>query len=108
MVTHRDEEVEEELPSPLHLHLHRTAALEGRPATDYQGEVVRTELGVGIRSIGVGVSSAREDGAALDARLEALLAEGQTFELVETVLFCSTAFFFFKKKRKIISNETNT
>lgn len=60
----------------LHFHLHCAAAFEGGPATDDQGEVVRTEFGVSIRCVFVSVPSACQDGAALDAALEALLSKG--------------------------------
>ena len=76
MIHHRHEEVEEERRSAcLHLHLHRAAALEGVAATDDESEVVCAELGVAGRCVGVGVAGGGEDGAALDARLEALLLE---------------------------------
>lgn len=60
---------------------------------------MRAELGVRVGRVGVGVSGACEDGAALDAGLKALLAEGETFELGEAVLFCGAACF------SIISDE---
>lgn len=57
MVGEGDEEVKEELAASVeHLHLHGTATLEGRAAADDEGEVVCTQLGVIVRSVGVGVS----------------------------------------------------
>jgi hypothetical protein len=82
VVAHGDEEVEEHLAAVLHFHLHGATALESRPAADDQGEVVGTQLGVGVGSEGVGVAGAGEDGAALDGGLETLFPKGETFELV--------------------------
>ena len=86
MVAHGDKEVEEELPSGLHLHLHRAAALEGGPTPDDERQVVRPHLRVRVGRVRVGEPGAREDGAALDARLQALLAQRQPLELVQPVL----------------------
>ena len=48
---------------------------------------MRSQLGVAFRRVGVGVPRAGQDGAALDAGLEALLAQRQPFELVQAVAF---------------------
>jgi hypothetical protein len=86
MIDHRHEQVEEQRrPALLHLHLHRTTALEGRPAADDKGEVVRPQLAVRRRRVGVGEAGGGEDGAALHAGLEALLLEGQALQLGEVV-----------------------
>lgn len=76
VVAHCNEEVEKEFAPLLHFHLHRAAPLEGGPAADDQGQIMGAELGVRVRCIGVCISRAGEDGAALDAGLQALLAEG--------------------------------
>jgi hypothetical protein len=91
MVAHGDEEVEEHLAAGLHFHLHGAASLESRPAADDQGQVVGTQLGVGVGSVGVGVASAGEDGAALDGGLEALFPKGETLEVIKAILVGSTA-----------------
>jgi len=68
MITESDEQVEEELAAAVeHVHLHGAAALEGSAAADDEGEVVGTQLGVGIRSVCVGVAGGRKDDAALNA-----------------------------------------
>lgn len=91
MISHGDEQVEEpaskarvrycglsqvvdcgidsQQASSLHLHLHGAAPLERSPAADDQGQVVRPQLRVTLRRVGVRVPRAREDGAALDAGL---------------------------------------
>ena len=86
VVAHGDKEVKKELPSGLHLHLHGATALEGGPTSDDERQVVRPHLRVRVGRIGVGEAGACEDGAALDARLQALLAQRQPLELVESVL----------------------
>jgi hypothetical protein len=69
----------------LHLHLHRAAALEGVAGADDEGEVVGSQLGVGGWGVGVSEASGGEDGAALDAGLEALFLEGKALEVGEVV-----------------------
>lgn len=86
VVAHGDEQVEEELATALHLVLHGSAALEGVAGADDEGEVVGTELAVGVGGVGVGVTGRGQDGAALDAGLEALLAKSKALQLVEAVL----------------------
>lgn len=44
MVRHGDEQIKEELPAGLHLHLHGAAVLECATAADDQGEVVGAQL----------------------------------------------------------------
>lgn len=48
---------------------------------------MRPQLRVAIRRVGVRVSCARKDGAALDARLQALLPQRQSLQLVQPVSF---------------------
>lgn len=67
MVAESDKEVKEELRAPVvHLELHGSAALKGAAGADDEGEVVGSQLGVRVGSVGVGVSRRGEDGAALD------------------------------------------
>lgn len=86
MIAHGDEEVKEQLAPNLHLHLHGAAALEGGPAADDERQIVRPHLRVGVGRVRIGVSGAGQYGAALDARLQTLLPQGQALELVEPVL----------------------
>ena len=66
MITHRHKKIKEQLPAPLHLHLHRPTPLKRRSTPDNQRQVMRSQFRLGIRSVGVGVSRAGEDRAALD------------------------------------------
>lgn len=86
VVAHGDKQVEEELAAMLHLVLHRAAALECVARADDEGQVVGAQLAIGVGRVGVGVAGGGHDGAALDTRLEALLAESKALELVKTVL----------------------
>lgn len=82
MIDHGDEQVEEQRRAThLHLMLQGAAALESVPAADDESEVMRTQLRVAGRGIGVGVAGGGEDGAALDAGLQTLLLEGETLEV---------------------------
>lgn len=93
IIAHGNKEIKEQLPALLHLHLHSTAPFEGRPAADDEGEVVRTQLRVSVWSVSVRVTRAGEDGAALNAGLQALLAESEALEPGEAVAFCRTTIF---------------
>lgn len=59
VIAHGDEEVKEELATLFHLHLHGATPLEGVLAADDQGQVVGTELGVRVGSVGVCIASRR-------------------------------------------------
>jgi hypothetical protein len=72
VIAHGDEEIEEQSSAFFHLHLHGAAPLESVPAPNYESEVMGSQLGVIIGRMGVGISGRGEDGADLDARLEAL------------------------------------
>lgn len=48
---------------------------------------MRAQLGLGVRGVGVGVAGGGEDGAALDAGVEALFSEGEAFEGFQGVFF---------------------
>lgn len=86
VVYHGNEQIEEQLTAIFHFVLHRTAALEGVARTDDECKVVRTELGIVVWGVGVGVASRCQDGRALDARLQALLAKSQLLQLLQSVL----------------------
>ncbi len=77
---------EERTPTLGHLHLHRSTTLEGAATANDESEVVCSELGVAGGSIGVGVASGVEDGAALHAGLETLLFESEALEFGEVVV----------------------
>jgi hypothetical protein len=91
VIAHRDEEVEEQFATLLHLDLHGATSLEGVSAADDESEVMGPKLRVSVRCIRVGESGGREDGSDLDARLEALLAEGEALEFVQAVVVGGTA-----------------
>jgi hypothetical protein len=86
VIYHGNEQVEEQLTAVFHLVLHRAAALEGVARADDERKVVRTKLGVVIGCVGVGVTSRCQDGRALDARLQSLLAKSQLLQLLQSVL----------------------
>lgn len=91
MVAESDKEIKEQLrASVVHLELHGSAALEGTARADDEGEIVGSQLGVCVGSVGVGVSSRSEDGAALDTRLESLFAKCQLLQLIQSILFSRT------------------
>ena len=110
MIGHRDKQVEEpasshaisvsvfpkscmqhrsnsQQASGLHLHLHGPAPLERGPAADDQSQVVGPQLRVTLGRVRVRIPRARKDGAALNARLQPLLAQRQPLELVQAVPF---------------------
>jgi hypothetical protein len=87
VIHHSDEQVEEQPAAALHLHLHRAAALEGAAPADDEREVVRPQLRVRVGRVRIRVARRRQDRADLHTRHEALLSQGQSFELVEPVLF---------------------
>ena len=57
MITKRDEQIKKQLaPTSMHLHLHSPATLKRASASDYEGQVVSAEFGVGVGCVGVGVA----------------------------------------------------
>ena len=91
MVTHSNKQIKEHLPTMLHLRLHRATSLEGAAAANDESQVVGSELGVTVWGMSVGPASRRKDCGDLHARAKTLLAEGEAFEVVETVMLCRTA-----------------
>ena len=64
------EEIKEELGSAIeHFKLHGAAALESAAGADDESQVVSSELGVIIRSVGIGISGRGQNSAALNPRL---------------------------------------
>lgn len=61
MITHCNKQIKEQFSSRLHFHLHRATSLEGIAAADDESEVVGSELGVGVGSMGVGPTSRRQN-----------------------------------------------
>ena len=60
MIHHRDEQIEEQRGSALlHLHLHRSTALERATAADNESKVVRSELAIGGWRVCVGEACGR-------------------------------------------------
>lgn len=82
MIAHCHEKIKKQLPSLLHLHLHRPTTLKRRPAPDNQGKVVSTKRRIGIRRIGIGEASTGENGAAMDTEMETLFPKCEAFELI--------------------------
>lgn len=79
MVTHGNKQIKKQLPTHLHLTLHRPTALKRRPATDNQRQIVRTQPGLSVGRMRVGISRAGQDRVALDACVEALFAQSKAF-----------------------------
>lgn len=70
VVAQSHKEVKEELRSAVeHLQLHGPTSLEGAATADDESEVMGPEFRVRIGSVGVGIASGCQDGAALDTRL---------------------------------------
>lgn len=68
MVGQGDKQVEKKLGAAVeHLLLHGSAALEGGAAANDEGEVVCSQLGVGIGRVGIGEAGRGEDDATGDA-----------------------------------------
>ena len=85
VIAHGDKQVEKQLAAPsLHLHLHGPAALEGLAGANDERKVVCAQLGVVIGCVGVGKPCATENDIDLNARLQALLAQSQTLQFIQT------------------------
>lgn len=91
MITHGDEEVEEQFAAMLHLALHRAAPLEGVAAADDESEVVCSKFRVRIRGVAVRPACRGQDGRNVDAGLQTLLPESETLEFIEAIADCGTA-----------------
>lgn len=91
MINHRDKKIKKQLPAALHLHLHRAAALERVAAPDDHRQVMRAQPRLGVGGVGVCEARAGEDRAALDAAVEALLAESETLEWLQGVFLRGAA-----------------
>ena len=85
MIAHGHEQIEEQPPAGLHLHLHRTTTLERVAGADDKRQVVCSELRVRLGRVVIGIPRTRQDGRALDARLQPLLAQRQPLQLLQPV-----------------------
>ena len=98
MVTHGDEQVEEEFPASwpehfaaagfLHLGLHGAAALEGLAAPDDECQVMGAQAAVGVGRMRIAVLRAAKDGADVDAGLQSLLSQRQPLEFLQPITVC--------------------
>ena len=95
MINQRHKKIKKQFPSSLHLHLHRPTALKRIPTPDYQRQVMRPQLRLGIRCVGVRIARTVQDRAALDSTVETLFAEGETLQGFDLVFFCCAAFYWF-------------
>jgi hypothetical protein len=69
MVAESHEEIEEQLRASVeHLQLHCATSLESATRSDDQGQVVGSQFGVSLRSVGIRISCRGKDSAALNAR----------------------------------------
>lgn len=85
MITHSNKQIKKQPPTPLHLHLHRPTPLKRPPRPNNQRQVMRPQLGLRIRRVGVRVPRAGQDRADLDPRVEALFAEGEALQCGQVV-----------------------
>lgn len=85
MIAHRNKKIKEQLPTPLHLILHRPAPLKRVPAPDDQSQIMRPELRITVRRIGIRISCRRQDRRTLYPALQALLPQRQPLQLVQAV-----------------------
>ena len=85
VITHRDKKIKEQLPAPLHLHLHRAAPLERAPTPDDQGQVMRPQLRIAVRRVRIREPRTRQDRRALDPALQTLLPQRDPFEFIQPV-----------------------
>ena len=69
MIAHRDEQVEKQLPTALHLRLHRPAPLERAPAPDNERQIVRPELTIAVRRVRIRIPRTCENRRTLDPAL---------------------------------------
>lgn len=91
MITHCNKQIKKQLPTPLHLHLHRPTPLKCTPGPNNQRQVMRPQLGLCIWRVGVRVPRTGEDRVALDTGVETLFAEGEALEGWEVVFCCGAA-----------------
>lgn len=69
MVAEGYKEIEEQLCASVeHLQLHCATSLESATGSDDQSQVVCSQFGVGLGSVGICISCRGKDSAALDAR----------------------------------------
>lgn len=87
VIAHSDEQVKEKFTAPFHLRLHGSAPLKCLATSDDQGEVMSAESRVGVRRVVIGILRRAQNGGDVDSALEALLAQRQTLELLESVPF---------------------
>lgn len=86
VVGHSDEQVEKELAAPLfHFGLHSPTSFKGMATADDKGEVVGTQAGVRVRSMGVGILSRAQYGADINTGAKTLLSEAQSLEFFEPI-----------------------
>jgi len=90
VVTHSDEQVEEQLSPHLQFHLHGTTTLERFPATDDQSQVMSAQFAVTVRGVLIGIPSTAQNRSDLDSALQTLLAQGELLELFEAVTVSCT------------------
>ena len=93
MVTHSNKQIKEQLPTSLHLHLHSPTPLKRTPASNDQRQVMRPQLRVRIRCIGVCISRARQDRVALDTCMQPLFTECKALEGWKIIFLSGAAGF---------------
>lgn len=104
MITHSNEKIKKQLPTPLHLHLHRPTTLKRPSRPDDQRQVMRPQLRLRLRRVGVCEPRTRQDRAALDPRVEALFAEREALQCWEVVCYCGATGCGFILAREFLSS----
>lgn len=84
VVAHGDEQVEEHAAPTGHFHLHGAAALKGTSASHDQRQKVGSQARVSVRRMRICKAHRAQDGADFNATLQTLLAQCQSFEVIET------------------------
>ena len=81
MIGHCHEQIEEELSSFLHLHLHRATAFEGLAAADDESEVMCAESRVAWRRVRICETCTAQDGRHVNAGLQTLFPESKALQI---------------------------
>lgn len=102
MIAHSDEEIEEHSSPQLHLSLHRSTSFEGLTTANDESKVMSTKFGISIWCMAIGIPGRSEDSTNLDARLQALLSQSKTLELLKPIsVSCTATWLLVSSKRGV-------
>ena len=91
MITQSNEKIKKHLPPTFHLRLHSPRAHKSAPRPHNQRKVMRPQLRVRVRCVNIREPRTRKNRAAVDPRVQALLAQRKTLEMGEVVFFRGAA-----------------